>query len=110
MGRRVGCPFPEWDDCAIELPDEWLGIHAERRDEAEKQARDRGLGDTLVQFAIALSLLDDWQNIPGIDGPPPWDFQELPLRVVAWITNTTMIEFYECFEIPKKSSSPSPNG
>ncbi len=112
MGRIKKCPFSKWHEAFIELPDEWLGIHAERRDEAVDAAEKRGVkGAVLVQFAIALNLLDDWGEIPGLDGPPEkWRFHEVPLEIIGWINLVVITEFAECFEVPKKSSEPSPNG
>ena len=114
MGRMVGCPFPKWNQVEVELPDEWLGIHAQRRDEAAVAARKTGLDEksiTLFQFALSLALLDDWRGIPGLDGPPEkWDFEEVPLEIIGWVNQVCLAEFMSCFEVPKKVSSPSDSG
>ena len=114
MGRMVGCPFPKWDQVEIELPDEWLGIHAQRRDEAAEAGIKSGLHErsiTLFQFALSLALLDDWRGIPGLDGPPEkWDFEEVPLEIIGWMNRVCIADFLTCFEVPKKVSSPSDSG
>ena len=111
MGRVVGCPFERWAKASITLPDEWLGQHAQIRDEAIESAQKNELNATLTQFAISLALLDDWKNIPGIDGPPEqWDFKAIPLEMIAWISQAVLTPFSACFEVPKVSSSPSGDG
>ena len=114
MGRKVGCPFERWNDLEIVLPDEWLGIHAQRRDEAAEASIESGLDKksvTLFQFALSLALLDDWKGIPGLDGPPEnWTFEDVPLEIIAWINIVCLGEFMACFEVPKKVLSPSDSG
>lgn len=91
------------------LPDEWLGEHAERRDEAIRKSQE--LGPTLKQFAVSMALLEDWGGISGLDGnPEQWDFTKMPLDVIAWISETVTIDFNQCFIVPKVSSSRSLNG
>ena len=111
MGLVVGCPFEKWENASITLPDEWLGQHAQIRDEAVESAIKRELNTTLTQFAIALALLDDWKHIPGIDGPPEkWDLEKIPLEMIAWISQAVLTPFSACFEVPKVSSSLSGDG
>lgn len=108
MGRRVGCPNPKYPKAFVELPDEWLGIHAQRRDEAAEQAEKQGHADTLTQFAVSLSLCDEWR-IPGLEGKPEnWDFLELPLDMIDWVNSVVLSDFAKAFYVPKVSSSPSP--
>ena len=109
MGRRVECPLPVYAEAFVILPDEWLGEHAERRDEAVRKGQE--LGPTLRQFAVSVALLETWGNIPGLDGnPEQWDFEKLPLDLIAWISASVTLDFNQCFVVPKVSSSPSPNG
>lgn len=111
MGELVGCPWPKWAKASVVVPDEFLGIHAQRRDKAVDEAEKNELNSTLTQFAVSLALLDDWSHIPGIDGPPEqWDFTEIPLEMIAWIIEAVLVPFLACFEIPKASSSPSGDG
>lgn len=100
MSRRTQCPLPALEQCWIDLPDlPWLGRHAQRRDEAAEKAKD--LGQTLQSFAVALALLEDW-SLPGLTGNPErWDYGELNLSVIAWVTQEVLSDFYKCFEIPK---------
>lgn len=111
MSRRIDCPLKGFEKGFIELPDEWLGIHAQRRDEAVEVAIESGLKETLLQFSITLALLDNWGGIPGIDGnPDQWDFTVLPLPLIAWMNGEVLTDYLACFEVPKKSLAPSPNG
>lgn len=107
---KVSCPvagFDQRDEGGepqywIELPGAWLGVHAERRDEV--LADTSGMGQTLRSFAVALALLDNW-SLPGLTGPPEkWDFTQLDLRVIAWVSQTVLEPFNDCFRIPKKNS------
>jgi len=64
MAKRVECPLTEFPDAWIDLPDTWLGRHAQRRDEViEKSPKDMGI--TLMSFAVSLALLENW-NLPGL--------------------------------------------
>lgn len=104
MPRRFGCPLPRFPDAWIDLPDLWLGQHAQRRDDAVEQAQEKGFGTTLLNFAVAIALLDDW-NLPGLGGnPEKWDFTQLDLGLINWVINTTIGDFNKCFEVPKVSS------
>lgn len=96
----------------MEIPSEWLGYHVDRRDKALAEARESGIkSSTLQDFAVALALAEDWGNIPGLDGPPDqWDFQDVPLPLIAWMIATVVGPFADCFRVPKVSSSQSQDG
>lgn len=100
MSRRVPCPYPEYSDSWIDLPDlPWLGKHAQRRDEAAEKSND--FGKTIQTFSVALALLDDW-SLPGMNGnPDAWDFTKIDLRIIAWVSSEVLNDFGACFEIPK---------
>ena len=90
----------------IELPDEWLGAHARRRDEAIEKSK--ALPATWLEFAVAMSLLDDWQ-LPGLPkNTDLWDFNVMSLRMMAWVKITVLESFAACFKIPKNSLPPLP--
>lgn len=113
MSRKVGCPLPEFSEAWIELPDEWLGIHAQRRDEAVSKTEGTPIGQsvTLVQFAVAMSLLENWGGIPALNGnPEQWDFTLLPLPLIGWINKTVLDDYLTCFEFPKASPPDLPTG
>ena len=91
------------------MPDEWLGIHARRRDEAREKAA--GLPQTLANFAIAMALLDDWDDLPGIGGnPAAWDFDAIPWALIGWVSEQVFTDLRESLRVPKNSSAPLPAG
>ena len=100
MPRRVDCPWGGW----IELPDEWLGEHAARRDEAYQQAEEKKLPQVLANFAVALALLENWEEIPGLAGnPEKWELGKVAWPVIAWITGFVFGDIARALEIPKNS-------
>lgn len=85
----------------IEYPDEWLGKHARRHDEAIAKSKD--LPATWREFTAAMALLDDW-SLPGLPkNPENWDFDAVSLPVMAWVKNTVLTDYYKCFQVPKNS-------
>ena len=107
---KVQCPYPEHKDSFIVMPDRWKGEHAQRRDEALEQAVTKRMGNTLSSFAIAMALLDDWK-LPGLNGnPEKWDFSEVELPIIAWVTDEVLGSYRRCFQVPKNSASPLPDG
>jgi hypothetical protein len=110
--RRVDCPLEGEAYAAawLGLPDEWLGLHASRRDRAAKAAEEKGLPGTLASFAIALALLEDW-SLPHLTGNPDrWELEQVPLALIAWVNQAVLADFSACFIVPKKRSAPSANG
>jgi hypothetical protein len=93
--------YPRAADAWIELPDVWLGLHAQRHDEALAKSKD--LPATWREFVIAIALLDNWQ-LPGLTGrPETWDLGKMDLHVMAWVKSATLTSYYECFQVPKNS-------
>lgn len=89
----------------IELPGEWLGIHAQRHDEAWEASSE--MPSTWRNFATAMSLLDDW-SLPGVPkNSSLWNFAELGLPLMVWVTTAVFKSYNECYEIPKNSLPPS---
>lgn len=87
----------------IDVPDQWYGRHAHKRDEAVEAAEKAGLPPTQANFAIAMNLLDNW-NIPQLGGnPKEWDFANIRLELITWVTATTLAAYQLCFIIPKKN-------
>jgi len=67
-------------------------------------------GTVLSNFAVAMSLIDDW-NLPGINGnPDKWDFDKVDLRVIAWVNSMVLASFLRCFIVPKNSPPPLLDG
>ena len=110
MGRRIDCPLPDLEDAFVVLPDEWLGLHAQRRDQAVREAA-RYDSNTITLFAISLAIADDWGGIPGLDGKPEnWDFTKVKIPIIAWMNESVLTDFNKAFIVPKNSLSPSPSG
>ena len=110
MGRRIDCPLPGLEDAFVVLPDEWLGLHAQRRDQAVREAAAYD-SNTLTLFAISLAIADDWGGLPGLNGKPEnWDFAQVKIPVIAWVNETVLVDFNKAFIVPKNSLSPSPDG
>jgi hypothetical protein len=108
--RRIDCPLPEYQGAFIELPERWLGAHAQRRDTAVETAEAHQLGMTLTNFAVSMAILEDW-SLPGLAGNPArWDFKQIDLRLIAWVNEQTLTDFAACFIVPKNSWPPSPSG
>ena len=108
MARRIDCPYPDIE-AHIELPDVWLGSHAERRDETLAKLR-VDYGQTLQNFGVSLALLDNWQ-LPGLNGnPDKWDFNKLDLRLIAWVSGQVLGDFSRCWIVPKEQPLLSENG
>jgi hypothetical protein len=102
--RKIECPYGGW----IGLPDEWLGIHLDRRDQAAHSAE--GLSNSQRQFAIAMVLLEDWSDLPGLTGnPKKWDFNKIPAKLIVWLLTTILSDFDQVYHVQKKSLAPSIN-
>ena len=92
------------------LPDEWLGNHARRRDESYGKLIANKVTGTLLNFGVAIALLDDW-NLPVVTGNhDKWDFDELPLNMMAWVIDAVIIPYNICFDVKKNYSMVSTNG
>jgi len=105
--RRIDCPAGGW----IALPDEWLGRHALRLDKAKEQAREKGLPETFVAWAGALALIEDWGDLPGMDGnPDAWDLGEKSWPVLAWISGQVYVDINRAMSLKKALPVPSQDG
>ena len=112
MSNRVQCTIKDFEEFWIELPDEWLGYHAQRRDDAVRVLDEKkpDMGETLRKFSVSLALLDDW-SLPGLSGNlENKDFEELSLSIIGWVNLVTLNSFGACFVLPKVSLSQSPAG
>ena len=107
MARRIEYPTDDFPNAWVDLPDTWQGLHAERRDNAARQGN---MGTTLTGFAVSLALADDW-SLPGLNGNPEnWNFEEIDLRLIAWLNQVVVGDFAKCFIVPKASPSPLRDG
>ena len=98
MPRNIECPFGGY----IVLPDRWMGDHARRRDEAVAKAED--LPVTFRDFAVAMALVDDWKEIPELDGNPAnWDFNTIPWDLMQWVIETVLQDVATSLRVSKKS-------
>lgn len=107
-GRKLTCPHPDYPKAAITLPAEWLGVHAIRREGAIRGSV-RFETPELTELSIALALVDEFENVPGIEGndPSKWDLEKVPTPILAWLTNTVNADYYASFKLPKAFSPPS---
>jgi hypothetical protein len=109
MARRYDCPREGYEECYIELPDEWQGKHSYRYDEATAKA-DKEWSASIQTFSVALALLDDWR-LPGLEGnPEAWDFGAMSLSIIGWVNGVVIRDYMDCFVVPKVSPSLSQNG
>lgn len=103
--RKVECPAGGW----IGLPDEWQGVHAVRQEEAQQKVEH--LPKPYQTWAVALALLEDWGDIPGLSGNPDrWDFGGKSWPVMNWISLTVFADLQNALRFPKVSPAASPDG
>lgn len=88
-----------------------MGYHLRRKDEATRAVRELE-SEEVTYFAVSMALLDDWGNIPGIEGknPEDWHTDETPAPIISWIQAEVMADFYAALAVPKVSSPPSEDG
>ena len=105
---RFECPHEKWADCFIDVPDEWLGLHSQRYQQAGELVTAKGLRGATADFVRNLTILDHW-NLPGLpaNNPEGWDILQTPLPLIGWVNAVVTPLFLACFTIPKNSSSPS---
>lgn len=86
----------------LDLPDEWLGDHAARRDAVIEQTDGKGLGDTLRTFMISLALCDGW-NLPGLSMKDVQDGNVKPvsLELIAWVNAVVQRSYGAAANVPK---------
>ncbi len=106
--RKLVCPHLDYTHAFIVLPQEWLGEHAIRKDRALQLANEHGSPE-ISNFAICMSILDDWGNIPGLDekAPDKWDFNIVPIPIISWVVETVLADFSLAYVVPKALSQPS---
>ena len=111
MSRRIQCTLPGYESAWVDLPDEWLGEHLRRRDEASRAASKYRDGKITIA-AISLCIVDDWGGIPGLEGKNPagWDFLKLPIVLMVWLESVVFDDFSKVFTVPKVYSPLSPTG
>jgi hypothetical protein len=106
--RKIDCPFLE--GAFIALPDQWLGRDAARRDRAIEAGEEKKLTRTLLNFAVAMALLEDW-NLPGLTGnPEQWDYERIDLQLIAWVSSVVNNDFLSLLLSPATYSPRSGNG
>ena len=98
--RKIDCPYGGW----IGLPDEWLGIHARRRDEAITKAIEAKLPTVFTNFAASMAMLEDWGELPGVgSNAQAWDFNAFKWPVMAWVTNQVGKDIADALKVSKSS-------
>lgn len=90
---------PTREDVSITLPKDFLGKHQIRYSQAIEGGTEAGLPALFTNFGAALAILDDWQ-IPGLShNPAEWDFEEIPINVMAWIAEVTLTKYEAAFSV-----------
>jgi hypothetical protein len=102
--RKIECPAGGW----IGLPDEWLGKHKLRFDEAAAKAA--GLPPSFQTWAQAIAMLEDWGELPGIGNPEAVNFQAQSWPMMEWITRTVFADLNSALKVPKVPSGALPGG
>ncbi len=99
---KLVCPDLDYSHAFIVLPREWLGEHAIRKDRALQLAEEHKSPE-ISNFAVCMSILDDWGNIPGLDEKEPdkWDFNVVPIRIISWVVETVLADFSLAYIVPK---------
>jgi len=111
--KRITCSHPDYLDAYVVLPPEWLGSHAVRRTEVLQALGDRATGaPEIANLAVAMSVIDDWGGIPGIEDKDPekWNLQKTPLYLINWISEAVLEDFGGAFRVPKNSFAPLMTG
>lgn len=119
---RIACPIPGYNDKLedgspvyfIQLPAEWIGQHAIRYETAVRKLRESGSiagqSGTMLTFAGALAVLDDF-HLPGVKATREGiEFEEIKLGVVGWINHVVIPAYSDNFDVKKNFWSPSSNG
>ncbi len=111
MSRRIRCLLPQYPNAWVDLPDEWLGEHLQKRDAAVRAASRFNDGRITIA-AISLCLADDWGGILGLEGknPAKWDFSRMPIVLMVWLEHEVFDDFSKAFTVPKVSSLLLPIG
>ncbi len=90
----------------IETPQAWTGKHALIRDEVVQKCDAIGMLGTQRNFAVAMALLEDW-HLPGLSGnPDKWDFTEIPLALIAWVSTAVLFPFQANFPSNREALLP----
>ncbi len=106
--RKLVCPHPDYSHAFIVLPKEWLGEHAIRKDRALQLVQEHGSPE-ISNFAVCMSILDDWGNIPGLSekAVDKWDLGIVPIPVISWVVETVLADFNLAYIVPKELPQPS---
>ena len=116
---KIPCPIPGYDEMGedgpryyVTVPDEWLGEHARAYWDSSESLRQAGIKHApfIERFIHSLALADDYQ-LPGLTGKPEnWDFEKMPLEVMAWAVFHLYTSYNGCFTVKKNWLMPSLNG
>jgi hypothetical protein len=109
--RKIDCPIEGQEECWIGLPDEWLGRHILRRDQALAKIREsKQESELFIRFSISMALMEDWK-LPGLGGnPEQWDLEQVNLTVMLWVSEAVLSDFGTALLVPKARSAPSQTG
>lgn len=110
MSRQAGQPYnmrrytyPEDEQYYVDIPDRWLGMHYFAYIDAVEvtQANEKARG-IVQKFILSIAICDNY-HLPGLTGKPEqWDYAQVDLTLMAWVSKVVYNDFMTCFEVPKK--------
>ena len=111
---RLPCPIPGYDETGedeqpryyVDAPDEWRGLHSVAYWESREATEGSKLSPDQKLFVSSLALLDGFE-LPGLSGKPEnWDYDKMPLKIIAWVNYVAVDSYVNCFEVKKNWSRP----
>jgi hypothetical protein len=102
--RRIDCPLADFPDAYVIVPKHWKGKHCIKRDEALLAAKAYKSVE-IANLSISLHLAESFGGIPGAEGDDPvkWDYPEIPLLIISWLSEVVVNDFTASYKVPKNS-------
>ncbi len=91
---------------SITLPDKWTGKDKERYDTAVADCEKSNVNPSYQDFFVAVALLTNWNMPHMIGNPTQWDYDDIDLGVMGFITHMVLVDYHACFDIKKNFSNP----
>lgn len=102
----------KYPDTSVTIPDEWVGAHLKRWQDADHKLDGEDLGEFahFAQRIISLFVLADaWTGIKGMEygaSPKTWDFAQTPIPIMMWLAEVateTVDSYLNAFLVKKKT-------